>query len=328
MLYDIITFGSATQDIFMSSRKLEVVEDDKFVAKKGLCVPLGSKMAMEEIFFAMGGCGANTAVTFALQGFKSAYCGLVGKDYPGQIIKENLSKNGVFLDLLKETEKEPTSFSVILSLPGVGRSILQKRGASHNLSIDDVDFDKLKSKWFYVSSMSGKSAQAFKPVVDYAVKNKIKLAITPGETQLTEKLEILKSILSKADIFILNQEEAAQLAGLDIDKEKEIFQQLDQWINGIVVITKGPKGVVASDGQNIYSAGIPESSLVDRTGAGDAFGSGFVAGYIEKEDIAYALQLGTANATSCVQKFGATNGLLKKGEWGVWERIEVLKEEI
>ena len=70
-MYDIITFGSATQDVFMSSRELKVVEDEKFITKKGLCVPLGSKMHINDVFFTMGGCGANTAITFALQGLKN-----------------------------------------------------------------------------------------------------------------------------------------------------------------------------------------------------------------------------------------------------------------
>ena len=93
-------------------------------------------------------------------------------------------------------------------------------------------------------------------------------------------------------------------------------------------MTKGPEGVKVSDGQYYYSAGIPESGLVDRTGAGDAFSSAFIAGYIEKNDIAHAIQLGTANATSVIQKMGATNGLLKKDKWGEWEKVEVKKEKI
>jgi sugar/nucleoside kinase (ribokinase family) len=68
--------------------------------------------------------------------------------------------------------------------------------------------------------------------------------------------------------------------------------------------------------------------MVDRTGAGDAFGSGFVTGYIEKKNIADAIQLGTANATACLQQLGATNGLLKKGDWGKWGKVKVIKEEL
>ncbi len=122
---------------------------------------------------------------------------------------------------------------------------------------------------------------------------------------------------------------------LPYNAEKEIFQRLDSWVRGVAVMSKGPQGVMVSDGRNIFSAGIPDSDLVDRTGAGDAFGSGFVAGLIQKGDwkkdpsvIEHAIQLGTANATATCQQLGAKNGLLKKGEWGPWKRIEVKNYKI
>lgn len=326
-MFDIIAFGSATQDVFLSSRKFQVVESEKFITKKGLCVPLGSKMHMESVFFSVGGCGVNSAVTFSRQGFKAAYLGQVGKDLSGQAIKEELSKQGVSLELLKETEKWPTAYSLILTLPEVERSILEYLGASHRLNKEDIPFDKLgqnlKADWFYISSLSGESYKIFEPLVHFADENKIKMAVNPGKTQLKEGLETLRALLNKIDILILNQEEAAQLTEIDFQKEKEIFKKLDEWAEGLAVMTKGPKGAVASDGKNLYSAGIPESGFVDRTGAGDAFGSAFLAGWIEKQDIGYAIQLATANATACLQAMGATNGLLRKGEWGNWKKVKV-----
>jgi len=325
--YDVITFGSATQDVFMSSRKFQVVEEKKFITQKGLCVPLGSKMHMESVFFAMGGCGANCAITFANQGLKVAYCGQINKDPAGQVVKEELMKHGVSLEFLKETTKWHTAYSVIISLPGVERSILEYLGACHYLTQEDIPFDKLQAEWFYVGPLSGESYKVFKPVIDFAAQHKIKLAVNPGKTQLEAGLEDLRASLNKIDIFILNQEEAANLTGLDYQAEKEIFRQLDKWVEGIVVMTKGPEGVMVSDGKTLYSAGIPKSGLADRTGAGDAFGSAFVAAWIAKQDIEYAIQLATANATACIQKVGAIEGCLKKGEWGKWEKVKVTRNK-
>lgn len=329
MSYEIITFGSATEDVFMSSQHFQVVDDEKFITKKGLCVPLGSKIHIENVFFAMGGCGTNTAATFAEQGYQTVYFGMLGKDAFGQEIKKELSRHGVSLDLLKESDKYPTAFSVILSLPENERSILEKYGACHQLTEKDIPFDRLKAQWFYIASLSDKSHQMLAPLVEFAQKNKIKIAANPaGSLKSAEHKEILKSVLNKFDILILNQEEAAKLTELDFFQEAEIFKRLDEWVQGIVVMTKGPKGVTVSDGKFLYSAGIPESGLVDRTGAGDAFGSAFVAGWIEKQDIVHAIQLATANATSCLQQMGATNGLLKKSEWGFWKKVEVKKYQI
>jgi sugar/nucleoside kinase (ribokinase family) len=123
-----------------------------------------------------------------------------------------------------------------------------------------------------------------------------------------------------------NEDEAAFIADTEYkqEKEKEIFEKLDEIVRGVVVMTKGPRGVEVSNGEKHWRAGIPDSPVIDRTGAGDSFGSGFVSGYIQKNgDICHAIQLGTANATSVVQYFGAKKGLLKKGEWGKWPKIKV-----
>jgi ribokinase len=324
-MYDIITFGSATQDVFMSSRKIQEIESKKFHTKKGLCVPLGTKIQMDEVVFAMGGVGTNTAVTFARQGLKTAYVGQIGRDVSAQTVKDELNKQGVSMDLMKERKEWPTAYSVIISLPDVGRSILEKYGACHEITEQDIPFNEIQTKWVYIGSLSGNSSKILKPLLKFAGENNIKVAHNPGKTQLGEDIDILRGSLDKIDILILNQEEAAKLTGMDFE-QKEIFEELDKAVKGIVVMTKGPEGVVVSDGEKIYSAGIPKSPMVERTGAGDAFGSAFVSGWIEKQDVAHAIQLGTANATACLQKIGATNGLLKKGEWGEWEKVEVKNE--
>ena len=192
----------------------------------------------------------------------------------------------------------------------------------------DFNYDKIKAKWIYAGSLSGKAYKVLDKLFDFAVENKIKIAVSPvGQSQLGEGLERTKALLHKVDILIVNQEEAALLTGVDYSDEEEIFNKLEKLAPRIKVMTKGPKGVRVTDREYRYSAGIPESGLVDRTGAGDAFASAFLSGYIEKQDISYAIQLATANSTSVLQKMGAINGLLKKGEWGKWEKVEVLKEK-
>src|SRR4030043_281228 len=119
-------------------------------------------------------------------------------------------------------------------------------------------------------------------------------------------------------------------------KEKEIFEKLDRAEKGIVVMTNGVKGVVVSDGRNIYRSGIFGGKVIDRTGAGDAFGSGFVAGLVKNQkskkknkkfsidDMKYAIRLGSANATSVVGKIGAKQGILTKKEFNdkKWNKLK------
>lgn len=328
-MYDVVTFGSATRDIFVRSQELKIIESTEFLTGKALAVEAGGKVYVEELVFATGGGGTNCAATFALQGLKTAYVGLIGSDPGGLEIFRELNDLGVDCNFIKTTEKAKTPYSIILSAPGKDRSILVYEGASHLLSLADIPFDQIKhAKWFYLSGLAGESAKTFEPIINFAAANKIKLAVNPGLDQLTKDLDILRKLLNKIDILLVNQEEASLITGADFKNEPELFKKFDELVSGLAVMSKGKEGVAVSDGKNIYRAGIPESGYVDRTGSGDAFGSGFVSVIIRGGSIAEAVQLGTANATATIQSLGAKTGLLKKGDFGPWEKVQVLIERL
>jgi len=329
-MFDVITFGSATRDMFVTSKNFQAIKSDDFVSGKGLCVPAGAKIYVDDIVFASGGGATNTAATFALQGLATACVTKVGDDPGGNAVIEELKKLGVNTGFVSKDKKFKTAYSVILSPPHGERTILVYQGASHELRKQEISWRELKTDWFYLSGLSGRSSEIFEPLINFAHEQEIKIAVNPGEAQLKMGIDRLEPILNKIDVFILNKEEATRLTCLPYNAEKEIFKRLDNWVKGIAVMTKGPEGVMVSDGRDIYSAGIPKSDIVDRTGSGDAFGAGFVAGLIQKgtpkitsSAIEHAIQLGTANATGTVQNLGAKTGLLKKGEWGPWKRVEV-----
>ena len=329
-MFDVITFGSATRDMIVISQNFKTIKSDDFINGKGLCVPSASKVYLDDVIFASGGGATNAAATFALQGLKTACATKVGDDPGGNAVLDELKKLGVNTGLILKDKKLKTAYSIVLSMSKGERTILVYRGACHEFKKTDISWRELEAEWFYISGLSGKSAELFEPLVNFAYKNGIKLAVNPGDAQLNLGINRLEPLLNKIDVFILNKEEATKLTCLPYGAEKEIFKRLDTWVKGIAVMNKGPEGVMASDGRNIYQAGIPESGLVDRTGAGDAFGSGFVAGLIQKGNwkkdasvIEYAIKLGTANATGTVQEYGAKTGLLKKSDWGPWEKVEV-----
>ncbi|OGZ40923.1 MAG: hypothetical protein A3B04_01000 [Candidatus Portnoybacteria bacterium RIFCSPLOWO2_02_FULL_39_11] len=328
-MFDVVTFGSATRDIFVRSRELKIIDSREFATGKALAMEAGGKIYIEELFFATGGGGTNCAVTFALQGLKTVYVGLIGNDPGGLEIFRELNDLGVDCNFIKTTAKAKTAYSIILSVPDKERSILVYEGASHLLSLADIPFEQLKqSKWFYLSGLAGESAETFEPIINFAADNKIKLAVNPGRDQLTRDLNILKKLLNKIDILLVNQEEASLITGVDYKNESELFRKFDELVSGIAVMSKGKEGVAVSDGQNIYRAGIPESGYVDRTGSGDAFGAGLVSVIIRNDQIPEAIQLGTANATATIQKLGAKKGLLKKGDFGPWEKVQVKIEKL
>lgn len=330
-MFDIITFGSATKDIFVRPKKLSVLKYSKpFDSAQGreaqqVCFPFGSKIDVDSIEFHSGGGGANSSATFALQGFATAFCGIVGSDSAGQEVLAELKKLKIDIGLAEAKKEKLTNHSVIILNEGHDRTILAYRGAAELLTKENIPFKKLKAKWIYAAPLSGKSAHVFGEIVQFAKENNIKVAANPGMAQLA--LENFAEIAKNIDVLILNQEEASFLTKLSVENEQEIFKKVDDICPGIFVMTKGGQGVTVSDNQQIYYAKPPlDRKIADTTGAGDAFGSGFVAEYIKSGNVETAIHLGMANSVGCLSALGAQNGLLKKGQ--PFEKVEVSKDII
>jgi len=329
--YDIITIGSVTRDVFLKSGDFHVVKNSdlpdgerSYETGKAGCFMLGTKLEVPEVAIASGGGGTNTAVGFARQGLKTACIARVGDDGTGREIAEELKNEGVN-PLFQIDGERDTAYSTILVATDGERTILEYRGANDHFKSEETDWENLKSEWVYIDSLAG-DAELLRRILEWAKGNGAKVAFNPGK-RLINMGKGLWPLLADIDIFIANEDEFARIVGADRGqkKEPEVFEKMRGIVKGIVVMSKGPKGVEVADGENHYAAGIPDSPVVDRTGAGDSFGSGFVSGYIQSGgDIKFAIQLGTANATSVVRHFGSKKGLLKKGEWGDYPKVEVV----
>lgn len=314
---DIVTFGSAAKDIFLMTKNLNSAEKKTLVNEEGVCFSLGSKIDIGDIFFHPGGGGLNTAVAFSRFGLKAAYCGSVGDDMAGEEAVKKLEDSGV-THFTRKTSLKKTNHSVILNIKNKDRTILVYRGASE--LVNKKDIPSISSKWFYVAPLSGKASALFKNIAETAVKRKIKIAANPGNSQLLSSG--IKEVIKKIDVLLLNQEEASILSGIPYKEENLMFKEINKFFKGIVAITKGPLGVSVFDGNYVYSAGVLKTKVLDRTGAGDAFGSGFVFEYIRSGSIEKAIQLGTANAASCLKFWGASNGAPEN------KKVKVEKNEI
>lgn len=338
-MFDVISFGSATRDAFFEGIPFILVKDKKFHVGKGIALPYGSKIKVEKVTFTTGGGGTNTAVTFARQGLKTACICRVGDDVSGKEIIRNLNQEKIETRWIQIDKTTPTAYSVIFLTKSGERTILSYKGAGEKISEKEIPFSQLKSRWFYLDSLGG-NFRLLKKILFFAKKNNIFLAINPGGGEL-ENLKRNNNLLKFFDVFVVNQEEASYLTNISYFKEKEIFRKLDQLIEGLVVMTKGPKGVTVSDGKILWRAGIyPEKKIVDRTGAGDAFASGFVSAlirsktfrikwrsYFSEEAVEKAIKLGSANATSVVEAIGAKTGILFKKDFQKrrWRKLKIEK---
>jgi sugar/nucleoside kinase (ribokinase family) len=309
-MYDVITFGSAVRDAFFYSKRFKITKDDNFITGRSICFNLGSKIEVDDVVFDAGGGAVNNSISFSKLGLRAACVAKIGNDVAGAEILKRLKAEKVDSKYCLKDKKLNTAYSVIISTKGGGRSILVYRGASKHVPPTQISWSKLKCKWFYMSSLTG-NFELMKKIYDYAGRNNIKIAFNPGSKEL-KNAKKLKPYLAKTDILFLNQEESSILTKVPYNSPKKIINALNGMVSGISVMTQGEKGVMVSAGNKTYSAGILRGKVEERTGAGDAFGSGFTAGIMQGKSVEYSIQLGTANSTYVIKKVGATMGLLEK----------------
>ncbi|MFC1733840.1 carbohydrate kinase family protein [candidate division KSB1 bacterium] len=308
MPYDIITVGSATIDVFVDTHSDKVMGE-----KKGhsllTCYPLGSKILIKELKFTTGGGATNTAVSFSRLGLKAAYLGNIGNDSNGDKIIKELKKEKI--NFIGTKSNDLTNYSVILDSVKHDRTILAYKGASSKLDFNRLDKGKLKTKWFYFSSLKGKAFQTSVKLMRYAKKNNIKVAFNPSTYEVSEGMRKLKPLLDCTDVIIFNREEASILLKKRKQENiKKLLQGVRKLGPKIVVITEGKKGAYCSDGINMYFIKPRKVKVVETTGAGDAFASTFIAGLAKGKDIEFSLRFALANSESVIQHYGAKNKLL------------------
>ena len=306
-MFDIISFGSATLDVFIKSSALKLLKTDEVFTGQAIMAPYGSKLDVEKLVITSGGGGTNTAVGFSRLGLKAAVVARCGWDFAGKLVRQEIKKEKVNDALLIQAEGEKTDYSTILIGSDGGRTILVYRGGAR-LEKSVVNWLKLKTKWFFVTSLEG-NLELMAELFKFAQKNKIKIAINPGQREIEQRQKLLP-LLENVDLLIVNREEAAQLVGEEYFNLK-LFKKAALVSKGLVAVTKGKEGVVLFDKRDnfLVSDGF-QLPMVDATGAGDGFGCGLVAGLIKGWDLERALKLGVSNGASVVTQIGAKAGLL------------------
>jgi ribokinase len=302
----IVAIGAASQDVFITGKALKARRDVKsrdFVEQ----FPLGAKVEVEDVVYDTGGGASNAAVTFARQGLSTTFLGKIGQDPAGTEVLRSLAREGVGVDGVAYDPRLGTQYSTILLAPGGERTILIYRGASHDLKASDFAIRSIEADWLYISSLSG-NLDLLSKLLKHANTRGIKVALDPGAAELaqTKKLRRLLPLLTvlKANVSELGQ--LSMTTGAD-----NIVRELSKYCP-YVIVTDGSRGCVATDGTQLYRAGqYQKVRVLDRTGAGDAFGSGFVAALAKGFGMEAAMTLASANSTAVVQSIGAKPGILR-----------------
>ncbi|MDR0957250.1 MAG: carbohydrate kinase family protein [Candidatus Nomurabacteria bacterium] len=301
-----LTAGAATQDIFLSHSPefVPVCEnpEDCFFN-----IPLGAKINVNKIDFATGGGATNAATTFARNGHHALFMGAIGRDPAGAFVIDGLDKEGIDTSYLSYNARFNTGVSVLLLAPNGERTILTYRGASTHYRTSDFDLSRVeKIDWLYISSLNG-HFEILDPLFRSAKEKGAKIAFNPGKSELA-KPEKLKPLLADVEILIVNKEEAQQIVSGDTCEE--LLMRARNFCP-VVVITDGANGAWAIDRGIMVKAGLyDDSESVDRTGAGDSFGSGFTLKYASGASLKDSVHFASANASSVVAQIGAKAGIL------------------
>lgn len=310
-MFDVITIGAATTDVFVRAPMLDLHKDHGS-GETEVCFTMGAKIDIDDLDIQTGGGATNAAATFASLGFRTATIASVGDDDNGLIVKARLHDFGVSTKFLQTDREENTGYAIIILAGSGERTILIHRGASKTIEHDEIDWEKLRAKWFYMSSLGGDLKLARK-VLAHAQRIGAKVAWNPGNGELKKGMRAMRSSIRKADILLVNKEEAVMLTGSESNDIDDVFDSFTVRPKTALIITDGRKGSWARHADGIVYCSIPDRRKPkNTTGAGDAFGSGLIAGLLKKDDPGYALAVGTWNATGVVMETGAKKGILSR----------------
>jgi Sugar kinases, ribokinase family len=300
--------GAAVQDVYFSNSEdfAPVQIGNKWFEK----LELGGKFNVNKIDFSTGGGASNAATTFARQGHQAIFMGVIGKDPAGDAVSIALDREGINTRYVQYQSEYNTGYSLILLAPNGERTILTYRGASTHYNKEYFDISKVeKCDWLYATAMNGKM-NIFKTMFLQAKANGMQVAWNPGKNELKEQKALL-NLLPLVDVLIVNKEEAKQIvSGNTI---VSLAKKLADLVS-VAIVTDSQNGSVVSDGETVLKAGLYDrvQRTVDRTGAGDAYGSGFVVKLAEGKNLEEAMLFANANSSSVCRAIGAKTNILQK----------------
>ncbi len=303
----IVSLGSALLDIYMIDHDDLVPTNIGETAILGKIL-VGSKVDIDKLYFEVGGGGVNSAVSFARAGHEAILIGNIGRDSAGAAVLKKLDREGIDGSYAKILERKTTGTSVILLDSKSGeRTILTCRGASEQFgNFDEKDLDLIQPDWLYVTTLRG-DMETLKRFFVHASELGVKIMFNPGVKEL-DNIKELMPLLKYVNVLNVNKNEAARIVpGTTLS---ELIYHLGGYTD-IAIITDGAMGGIATNGEDVYRFGIYEDQKVkDATGAGDAFGSGFLASLAAGKSFRSSLIFASANSTSVVTKIGANAGAL------------------
>jgi ribokinase len=318
---EVLAVGDVVTDAFIrlldKEERIEHRPDGSWLA-----IPFGTKIPFDhaEIIEGVGNAG-NAAVAFAKLGLSSGLVANVGNDQFGKDIVASLHDKDVDTRFVHTNPGKPSHYHYVLWYKDERTILVNSIDYEYHwprFRIIDIP------KWIYFSSV-GKYAKEYHDQIAAWLEGHppVKMAFQPGTFQIELGANRLKKLYQRTEVLALNREEAVLVGGGKHEDIHDLFDKLHELGPKIVLISDGHAGAYASDGTNRYKMPIyPDPKPpYDRTGAGDAFASTFVAAIMKGATIEGALLWAPINSMSVVQKVGAQAGLLSVHQIDQWLRL-------
>lgn len=303
-MHDFVSVGDAGIDTMVTLNEASVhcsinKEDCQ------LCLRYADKILVKGIVTKTAYNGMNAAVGAARLGLKTALFATVGGDHGGLRILETLKHEGIDSRYVRHEKKLGTNASAVLNYEGERTILVYHEDYRYKMP----KFDPVQ--WIYLTTMGKRYATVYEGVAKFVKRTKTKLSFNPGSHQLKAGVKKLKHALEATNVLFLNKEEARLLTRVsEAGDIKDLLQGMIKLGAQIAVITDGPKGSYVFDQTTFYKLPVFPAPIVERTGAGDSFGTAFTAALCRKQTVPEAMRWGTMMAAGVIQKIGPQDGLL------------------
>lgn len=325
----VLTIGGATQDIF-----LEYICPPELHQSGYVLLPIGKKLEVKDLVYATGGGATNAATSFARLGFTTESFFKIGTDTAGDMLLKALHTNHIATTHVIRSHEVQTGTSFIIPCPSGERTVLVYRGANTTLQQQELPLHIIDTHDIvYITSLSETTASLIVPIATHAAAHKKLVATNPGTSQLIDGARYLHDALPYIDILILNSHEAQLLAqtfnkkphsiSLEVKSDLPPLLNSENKLNileffaiihnqGVqtIVVTNGADGVYVFNQNTIYYHPAPQVEVISTIGAGDAFGSSFVAYLAQNKPVEDAIRAGIIQSGSVLQYTDAKTGLL------------------
>lgn len=276
-----------------------------------ICMPFGAKVPFDSVTVVPGvGNSANACVSATRLGLKSALITNLGDDDDGKKCFSQLVASGVDPHYIVHHPGKKTNYHYVLWYES-DRTILIK----HEVFPYTLPLGSKGPRWLYLSSLGDTSLPFHQEIADYLKRHpETKLAFQPGTFQIKLGTEVLRDMYARAEVFFCNIEEARTILNTTNPDVKDLLGGIHALGPNIVVLTDGPKGAyLYAGGDTYFMPPYPDAQPpYERTGAGDAFASTFIAALALGMKPEQAITWAPINSMSVVQKIGAQEGLLTR----------------